>query len=191
VIVIRLLREQDDRESFDCAHRDLNDFLHGLDYEADIASGRWRVWVAVHDSDDREILSYYAASPDPARIVEEGAASPGVTYQAIHLVCLATDHRRQRRGYARNLVIHAMKQAVQAAGRCDVEAAMDERERYIADFPVESAEMYRIDFLFVRAVDERARDWYLRRNLGLTPLSEGSLTLAITTEAMRDLIAGE
>lgn len=186
--LIRLLREQDDRKSFDCGHPDLNGFLHDLDYPTDVATGLWRVWVIVAEQDSTEIRSYYTASPDPVQIVVEGASSPGYSYAAIELRCLATDWRYKRRGYARRLVMHAIVHAVQAANRCALECEGQRQFSDWGEYSIEVAKAYAVDYLFAQAVDEQARDWYLRQKLGFRSIIPNSLSLAITLEEMRDIV---
>jgi ribosomal protein S18 acetylase RimI-like enzyme len=157
--VIELLGQHHDRESFRCGNSDLDGFLH----EARPGGSPYKVWVMVQEPGSAEILSFYAPDPDPVDLVSEGNLHLGAVTDVVWLRYLATDRRHKRRGYGEKCLLHLMENLVDA---CEVQP---------------------IEYLFLDAADEGARDFYLNRGLGFRPTKPDSLRLVITIEDMRRL----
>ena len=156
---IEPLSSQHDRNSFDCGEPSLNTYLRQYARQND-EKGLGRTYVAVEPGETR-VEGYYTLSTGAVTFEQVPEKLPRYPIPVVHMGRLAVDLRAQGKGLGELLLIDALKRAVQAA---------------------EQLGIYAIE---VRALNERARNFYLK--YGFTPLLDDELHLYLLMKVIRKL----
>ena len=164
VPVFEPLQSRHDRQGFDCGKPALNQFLQRQARQnADRNVGVTQVAVAA--AGDSKILAYYTLLTRvvDAEIVPNKKLPRGEIGVAL-LGRLAVDQSAQGRGLGKLCLLRAMTQVEIAAREIGIHA------------------------LVLNVLDEDARTWYLRLNLGFQPLLDDSHHLYLPVETIRQVI---
>ena len=163
--VFEPLQAHHDRQGFDCGKPALNQFLQ-QQARQNAERNVGVTHVAVAAAGDSRILTYYtlltrvvAAEIVPGKKVPKGDIGVAL------LGRLAVDRSAQGQGLGRLCLLRAMRQVENAAREIGIYA------------------------LVLDALDEEARDWYLRLNLGFVALLDDPKHLYIAVETIRRGIA--
>ncbi|HXG65015.1 MAG TPA: GNAT family N-acetyltransferase [Blastocatellia bacterium] len=157
--MIEPLSSKHDRNSFDCGEPSLNTYLRQYARQND-ERGLGRTYVAVEPGETR-VEGYYTLSTGAVTFEQVPEKLPRYPIPVVHMGRLAVDLRAQGKGLGELLLIDALKRAAQAA---------------------EQLGIYAVE---VRALNERARDFYLK--YGFTPLLDDELHLYLPMKVIRKL----
>ena len=114
--IIVPLRDQPGRDAFDCGNTDLNRFLG--EYARQQRDRRLSLTMVAEESESRRIVGYYTLS---STLVVKSDLPPAIGKRLTHEVPatllgrLAVDRESQGSGLGSALLIHALRQAAQAA----------------------------------------------------------------------------
>ena len=132
-------------DEFDCGVQSLDDYLQ-LRALGDQSAGKSRTYVIVRDAKAVGYFSIASASVDPAEATERAAKGQGSQpIPAILLGRLAVDRSAQAEGLGEGLLIEALRKALSAAGIIGARVVL------------------------AHALDERARDFYLKYGFESSP----------------------
>jgi hypothetical protein len=163
--VFEHLQFHHDRQAFDCGKAPLNLFLQRhARQNADRNIGVTH--VAVPSAGDRRILAYYTLvtrTVDAAIIPSKKL--PGGDIGVVLLGRLAVDITAQGQGLGRLCLARALVQVENAANEIGIYA------------------------LVLEAMDQQARDWYMKLDLGFETLLDDSHHLYVPVETIRQFIA--
>jgi GNAT superfamily N-acetyltransferase len=156
-----------DRATFDCGELSLNDFLkHRARQNAERNVGVTH--VAVPGSGNAQILGYYTLLVRSVEREAFGAAKklpPGEIGVAL-LARLAVSIDAQGRGLGTQMLLRSIVQTERAARDLGIHA------------------------LVVHALDQRAKEWYLKLDFGFEPLMDAPLHLCLAIGKIRQLGIG-
>lgn len=162
-IVFEHLQAHHDRQGFDCGKPALNQFLQRQARQnADRNVGITH--VAVNAPGESKVLAYYTLLTRvvDAEVVPAKKLPPGEIGVAL-LGRLAVDRSAQGQGLGKLCLLRAITQVENAAREIGLYA------------------------LVLYALDEQARDWYLRLNFGFQPLRDDPSHLYLPVETIRQL----
>lgn len=156
-----------DRAVFDCGEASLNEFLQKRARQnAERHLGVTH--VAVPQPQDSQILGYYTLlvrSIEREDLSKAKKLPPG-EIGVVLLARLAVSQNSQGRGLGTQMLLRAMTQTERAARDLGIHA------------------------LIVHALNERAREWYLKLDFGFVPLLDSPLHLCLSLSKIRQLKAG-
>lgn len=157
---IESLKKAHDRESFDCGEESLNIFLNQYARQND-KKGLGRTFVAVKENNSK-IFGYYTLSSSSCgyEVIPENL--PRYPVPVVHLGRLAVDITAKNLGLGHALLADALERSVKIAEQLGIYAV----------------EVY--------ALNDRARDFYLR--FGLTELEDDKFHLYIKVDTIRKII---
>ncbi|MBK8467413.1 MAG: GNAT family N-acetyltransferase [Chloracidobacterium sp.] len=160
---IELLNADHATDLFDCGDGKKNEFLRKFALQNN-KGGLGRTYVAVRPTDTKTIYGYYTISSSSVKFERPPNINlPRYPLPAILIGKLATDKQAQNQGLGTALLFDALKRAARVA-------------EDIGIFLVE-----------IRAVNEKARDIYIKR--GFTPMEDEPMKLFMNLKKVRKLLA--
>lgn len=153
---IEPITEHHDRESFTCGEQEVNDFLR-----SDALKGNdGYTWVVVPERGSRQIIAFYTIDPDPIIAIQDDEYGE-YPVDLVFLQMLGVDEAYKGQGIGTRLLMRIIKQIL-----------------FIAS-------AYSVSGLLLTALNQNAKDWYLRRNLGFQEVIPGSMKLLLPVATMR------
>ena len=155
---VERITEHHDRESFTCGEAEVDGFLR---YQA----LEWKdgyTWVVVPGRNAKRIIAFYTIDPDPIVGIEEdeyGEYPVGLVY----LQMLGVDRDYSHQGIGTRLLMRMIKQVLRVAAH------------------------HSISGILLTALNQDAKNWYLRRNLGFKEIAPESMKLLLPTATMLQL----
>ncbi len=164
MLIVEKIAAHHDVETFTCGSlrrvREMNRFLR--EHGADPKEGT--TYVVVPYPGSSEIIAYFTMAPDPA-VIATVSADGELNTDSFTLLYLAVAQKHQRKGIGRQILL------------------------YLADLIVKAADAHpELKSLDLWPLDETARDWYLRQNLGFEQVFSDLLLLSLSVETMRQAI---
>lgn len=138
----------------------MNDFL----VKNGLSQSYGETWVVVPNPGSPKIIAYYTVAPDPVEL--GGDDDEDADAIVIQLERLAVDVSYQKQGLGETLLVRLIVQMLSLPPETKVKA------------------------LNLTALDEDAKDWYLRRDFGFEELTAGSSYLTLPMDTIR-LIFGK
>ena len=161
--VVELLQTYHDRAGFDCGNASLNNFLHhqarqNMDRNVGVTH------VVVANAGDTNILGYYTlVTRTIERDIIPDSRLPNGPIGVVLLGRLAVDSSVQRSGLGKRMLLRAMKQTLLASMDVGIYA------------------------LVVNAIDDAAKEWYLRLDWGFEQLLDDPHHLYISIKTLKQL----
>ena len=155
---IEPLTGEHDRGSFTCGEQEVDDFFH---FEA-LKGKDGYSWVVVPEPGSKRVIAFYTIDPDPVIGIEDdeyGEYPVGL----VLLQMLGVDKAYMGQGIGTRLLMRMIKQVLLVATHRSISG------------------------ILLMALNQKAKDWYLQRNLGFREIAPESMRLLLPVATMRML----
>ena len=160
---IELLNDNHVVGSFDCGDEKKNEWLGKFALQ-NSKGGLGRTYVAVKPPDTKSVYGYYTISSSAVKFENPPSSHlPRYPLPAVLIGKLATDNVAQNQGLGTALLFNALKRALKVA---------------------EEIGIYLVE---IKAVDEKAKDIYIKR--GFTPMEDEPMKLYMNLKKVRKAVA--